>query len=251
MFLFVKIFVGVLFPFFAGLCAHAETLPLSLKAEPHQRDSYGWADRHAAVLERNRRVKPEYVFFGDSITHWWGGEPKSVKPVVGADSWSMLFGKHAVTNCGFGFDYIDNAYYRAANGELDGISPRVILVNLGTNNIGHRGDNAVACGDNMAAFVKLLRKKSPQAKILIVGIYPRREVALAGTIEQANSFYAQLADNKQVFFVNPGKLLLAAGQKTADPKFMRDRVHLNAQGYRIIAAELQKALSEIDSDYAR
>ena len=247
---FIKIFAGALLASFAVLCAHAETLPLSLKAEPHQRDSYGWASRHAAVLERNRKVKPAYVFFGDSITHWWGGEPKSVMPVVGADSWAALFGKHAVTNCGFGFDYIDNAYYRAANGELDGISPRVILVNLGTNNIGHRGDNAVVCGDNMAAFVKLLRKKSPQAKILIIGIYPRREVALAETIEQANSLYARLADNEQVFFVNPGTLLLAAGQKTADPKFMRDRVHLNAQGYRIIAAELQKTLREIDPDYA-
>ena len=235
--------------FSAGTALCTEVLPATLKSEPHQRDSYGWAARHDAVLARNKIVKPAYVFFGDSITHWWGGEPKSVMPVVGADSWKMLFGKYAVTNCGFGFDYIDNAYYRVENGELDGISPRVILVNLGTNNIGHRRDNAEACGDNMAAFVKLLRKKSPNAKILLIGIYPRREVELAGTIEKTNELYAALADNEYVFFVNPGTLLLKDGKNVADPVYMRDNVHLNARGYRIIATELRKKLRETDSHY--
>lgn len=246
-----KIFAGTL-PVLAGAVAlWAGTLPASLKSEPQQRDSYGWAARHAAVLERNKTVKPDYVFFGDSITHWWGGEPKSVMPMVGSDSWEKLFAGHSVTNFGFGFDYIDNAYYRAENGELDGIAPRVILVNLGTNNIGHRGDSAEVCGENMAAFVKLLRERSPQSKILLVGIYPRREAHLAETIEKANGFYAALADGKNVFFVNPGKLLLAENVKTANPKFMRDRVHLNAAGYRIIAAEIAKKLKEIDPVYAK
>lgn len=41
---------------------------------------------------------------------------------------------------GFGFDYVDNAYYRIQQGELDGISPRVIILMIGTNNLGHRKD---------------------------------------------------------------------------------------------------------------
>lgn len=233
---------------FAGT-AFAGTLPETLKPEPHQRDPYGWAERHAAVLERNKTVKPAYVFFGDSTTHWWGGEPKSTMPVIGADSWKKLFGKHAVTNFGFGFDYIDNAYYRADNGELDGISPRVILVCLGTNNLGHRGDSAKICGDNMAAFVELLRKKSPNAKILLVGIYPRCETRHAEIIAETNALYAKLADEKHVFFTDPGKLLLGSDKKTANPKFMRDTVHLNADGYRIIGAALAKTLAEIDPAY--
>lgn len=244
-----KIFSGMLLCIAASGSLFSGTFPDSLKSEPHQRDSYGWAVRHEAVLERNKTVKPAYVFFGDSITHWWGGEPKSVMPVVGADSWEKLFGKHSVTNCGFGFDYIDNAYYRVENGELDGIAPRVILVNLGTNNIGHRGDSAKICGDNMAAFIKLLRKKSSQAKILLIGIYPRREKHFSETIEATNRLYAKLADGKRIFFVNPGKRLLVEGEKTAAPKFMRDRVHLNAEGYRRIAAELSRTLKKIDPKY--
>lgn len=251
MLLLSKIFTGVLFALAGTSASVFAAIPQSLKPEAHSRDTYGWAARHAAVLERNKAIKPDYVFFGDSITHWWGGEPKCpVMPVVGADSWGRLFDGHCVTNCGFGFDYIDNAYYRAENGELDGIAPRVILVNLGTNNIGHRGDTAEVCGENMAAFVKLLREKSPQAKILLIGIYPRREMQLAGTIEKANLLYSALADGKHVFFINPGKRLLADGKKTANPDFMRDRVHLNAAGYRVVAAGIAEKLKKIDPAYA-
>ena len=42
-------------------------LPATLRPEPQQRDSYDWKARHAAVLARNRTVKPDVVFFGDSI----------------------------------------------------------------------------------------------------------------------------------------------------------------------------------------
>ena len=247
--LFLKILAGTVFLCIGVLSLFAETVPASLKSEPHSRDSYGWAERHAAVLERHKNLKPDYVFFGDSITHWWGGEPKSVMPVVGADSWKKIFKDHPVTNCGFGFDYIDNAYYRADNGELDGISPRVILVNLGTNNIGHRGDSAKICGDNMEAFVRLLRKKSPQAKILLIGIYPRRETRLSETIAGTNALYKKLADEKHVFFINPGVSLLSENSATANPKFMRDNVHLNAAGYRLIADEIILALKRIDARY--
>ena len=76
---------------------------------------------------------------------------------------------------GFGFDYVDNAYYRVQNGELDGISPRVIIVLLGTNNLGHRKDTPQACADNIRAFVRLVRRKCPSSKILLLGVLPRKE----------------------------------------------------------------------------
>ena len=72
-----------------------------------------------------------------------------------------------MTNLGFGFDYVDNAYYRVANGELNGIAPRLIIVNIGTNNLGHRGDSAEACAANVAALLTLIRATHPDAQILL------------------------------------------------------------------------------------
>ncbi|WP_257996564.1 GDSL-type esterase/lipase family protein [Akkermansia muciniphila] len=142
---------------FSGVCAGE--LSSTLKPQVNEHAVYGWNARHQAVMERNRTVKPEYVIFGDSITHRWGGEPSGDKRALGTGkaAWENLFSPHTVTNMGFGSDYVDNAYYRVQLGELDGISPRVIIVLLGINNLCgrtrrqrsglfHPGKAAAACG---------------------------------------------------------------------------------------------------------
>lgn len=128
-------------------------------------------------MERNRSVNPEYAVFGDSITHRWGGEPSGDNRALGTgkEAWKNLFSPHTVTNMGFGSDYVDNAYYRVQLGELDGISPRVIIVLLGTNNLGGRKDTPQSCADNLKAFVSLVGRKCPASKILLLGILPRKE----------------------------------------------------------------------------
>lgn len=233
--------------------APATHLPDTLVPEPHQRDPYDWQARHKAVKEYNAAHRPEYVVIGDSITHHWGGEPSLGSRKRGQQSWEELFGRHAVTNMGFGFDYTDNAYYRIADGELAGASPRVIILLLGTNNIGHRRDTPKACADNLKALVSLLRKKAPASKILILGILPRREAKLAEPIAAANKLYRQLADNKKVFFLDLSKALAQPGSPAnapvANPALLSDVVHPNAQGYEAIVPELKKALKRIDSRF--
>lgn len=217
-------------------------LPATLRPEPQQRDSYDWKARHAAVLARNRTVKPDVVFFGDSITHFWGGEPSG--PAYGPEAWASLFKGLTVTNLGFGFDYADNAYYRILNGELDGISPKVVLVNIGTNNLGHRHDSAEACAANVTALVRLIRERQPKAKILLLGIYPRREPALAEPIREVNRQLKPLADGRYVFYADPGSTLLGS-DGLADPKAMRDTVHPNAEGYRRLGKAIRSALEPL------
>lgn len=40
---------------------------------------YDWPTRHAAVIEYNHSHQPEIVLIGDSICHYWGGEPVAPK----------------------------------------------------------------------------------------------------------------------------------------------------------------------------
>lgn len=225
-----------------------DALPPTLKVEAQQRDSYNWADRHAAVLARNRAVKPDVVIFGDSITHFWGGEPKG--PAVDPKSWDALFSGLTVTNLGFGFDYADNAYHRVLHGELDGIAPRAILVNIGTNNLGHRRDTAEATAANVTALVRLIAEKQPRAKILLLGVYPRRNPALAKPIRETNRRLAKLADDRRVFYADPGRVL-AGADGLADPKVMRDDVHPNAEGYRRLGAAIRPTLQQLLAPSAR
>lgn len=243
------VFLGACCLALPSSAAAADALPPTLKPEPHHRDPYDWDARHEAVKKRNREVRPEYVMIGDSITHRWGGEPAVGSKRVGENSWKELFGPHAVTNMGFGFDYVDNAYYRVQHGELDGISPRVIIILLGTNNLGHRKDTPQACADNLRALVRLVRQKCPSTKILLLGILPRMEKNLHPAIADANKLLARLQDGKKVFFANLGKALLSGDGASPRKEFMMDVVHPNGKGYEALGKELAARLKKMDSRY--
>jgi lysophospholipase L1-like esterase len=213
----------------------ALSLPASLKPESQYRNAkfYDWDRRHQAVLKRNSSVKPEVVFIGDSITHFWGGEPSDF-PAQGEDSWKAMIGSHVASNLGFGFDYIDNAYYRVQNGELDGITPKVIVILLGTNNVGYRNDTPAACADNMRAFLALVRQKSPKSKIILLGILPRGDVKLNQAIFAAKRLYSEMADGKEIFYADVGKAFLPMDATKVPVDLMPDGVHPNARSYWIL-----------------
>ena len=42
-----------------------------------ENDCYDWWQRHEAVIAAKQKIDPEIVLIGDSITHFWGGEPAS------------------------------------------------------------------------------------------------------------------------------------------------------------------------------
>lgn len=235
--------------FFSGACANE--LPSTLKPQVNERAVYDWNGRHKAVMERNRSVNPEYAVFGDSITHRWGGEPSGDNRALGTgkEAWKNLFSPHTVTNMGFGSDYVDNAYYRVQLGELDGISPRVIIVLLGTNNLGGRKDTPRACADNLKAFVSLVGRKCPASKILLLGILPRKEKAVAPLIVETNKMISVLADGKRVFFANPGTAFLAEDGVSPKSGLLVDGLHPSATGYDVLGKELSSILEKIDGRY--
>lgn len=237
---------------FAPVLAGAENiLPSTLKPESQDRDrsSYSWPARHEAVKTRHQTVKPEYVIIGDSITHHWGGEPVDQFGQSGKESWSRLFGAHSVTNMGFGFDYVDNAYYRIQQGELDGISPRLVILMIGTNNLGHRKDSAQACADNTKALISLIRNKTPHSKILLLGVLPRREKELGSIISDTNQQLSKLADKKHVFFANPGQALQSTEPGIIRNSCTSDGVHLSPTGYAILGDEISDLIKRLDPSY--
>lgn len=239
---FLCLLVAVALAFGAGRAAPApEGLPPTLKPEPNRR-SGDWPWRHVAILERNLEVKPEVAFIGDSITHFWGGEPKGKD--VGKDSWAALFAGRTVTNLGYGFDYVDNAYYRVLHGELGAIAPKVVIVALGTNNLNHRKDPPEACAANTLALVRLIRARQPKAKVLLLGVYPRCTPATVEAIRENNRRIAKAADGRHVFYADPGQALLGA-DGLADPALFSDGVHPTAEGYRRLGKALRRELSPL------
>jgi len=136
--------------------------------------TYDWVERHNAILALNKpgASAAKVVFIGDSITHFWSGEPKSTR-VAGALTWEKYIAPHAPINLGYGWDRTENVLWRLRHGEVKGLAPKAFVVLIGTNNL---NTNTVAeTVEGIEAVCAEIRLKSPGAKILLLGLLPRSE----------------------------------------------------------------------------
>ena len=115
------------------------------------------------LLAIAKEGKAKLVFLGDSITAGWAGNGKEV--------WPKAFDKYHPANFGIGGDRTQHVLWRLQNGELDGITPKVAVLMIGTNNCDKKTDPAdVAAG--IKGILELIKTKQPQAKILLLSILP-------------------------------------------------------------------------------
>ena len=200
---------------------------------------YEWSDRHNEIIALNRTTDPEVLVIGNSITHFWGGEPRSRNE--GGDTWQKLFGKHRAVNMGMGWDRVENVQWRLLHGELDGCHPKQICLLIGVNNTGKNTPLEIMTGvlDN----VKIIRNRQPQAQVHVVCIYPaRNREKLVAEINDllkknlANWPQVQVHDLTDV-------LTLKDGSGKIDPEcFLKDGLHPNEKGYSKLAKAYKKFL---------
>ena len=223
----------------ASAAPNSATIPVS-KLE---NDSYDWWQRHEDVLRVKAAINPEIVLIGDSITHFWGGEPKA-KIARGPKAWDSAFGKSRVLNLGFGWDRTQNVLWRIDHGELDGIQPRIVVVHIGTNNTSQtknaRQNTAPEIAEGVRTVCERINTKLPHAKLILMAIFPREEKPdhpRRKLIAQTNGLLARIAVDKGYTFVDIGpKMLQPDGTLTKD--IMPDFCHPSEKGYQVWADAL-------------
>lgn len=204
--------------------------------------AYDWQSRHEEVLARNREFKPDVVIFGDSIVHYWGGEPKAPR-VWGPAAWSNCFAGMKVTNMGFGWDRTENVLWRIDHGELDGIEPKVIVIKIGTNNTAiNNPPEDIAAG--IEAVCAAAHAKQPKAKILLLGILTRKDEKppRPSVTEKVNRLLRERLGGVPWLTVCDFGDALRNPDGTPDTKLFSDGVHINAAGYGIVGAKLREQL---------
>jgi lysophospholipase L1-like esterase len=198
--------------------------------------SYDWETRHNQVLTLNKTFNPKIVFIGNSITHYWGGQP--VAPYSnGAASWKKYFEDWHVINMGFGWDRIENVLWRVHHGELDNIAPKQIVVMIGTNNLQYNSDDEIVKG--LQFLIKAIRLKQPLANILLMGILPRKDMETR--IAKLNKMIAKQITSTRVRYSNAGILFLKKDKKI-DESLFSDGLHPNAKGYEKLGAFINMLL---------
>lgn len=196
------------------------------------------AHRHAKFLERIKQGDIELLFLGDSITDGW--------PRNGERSW-LKFAPYKPANFGIGGDRTEHLLWRITNGELDGIRPKVAVVMIGTNNIGHFADEKPEWAANgVKKILDTIHSKLPQTKVLLLGVFPRGtpDSAHRKAVVEINRIIANFADGKKTRFLDIGTSFLdQEGNIPAD--VMPDKLHPNAKGYDIWYQAMVPVLDEM------
>ncbi len=195
--------------------------------------------RHKGFVEIAMKGNIDLLFVGDSITDFWRNAPRPDAPattaLIGLPVWNETFGKLNAANFGIAGDTTQGVLWRMQNGELEGFKAKLIVLMLGTNNINRNPNDDIVEGDRL--IVEEFKKRQPQAKVLILGIFPRTAAPdnpFRPTIKEINSKLAKIADNKQVFYMDIGdKFLTADGTLTTE--IMMDGLHPTTKGYQIWA----------------
>ena len=209
--------------------------PLGPATEPRPRDDA----RHQSFLQVAQAGNIDLLFVGDSITDWWRQEQR------GLSVWNEHFAPLRAANFGIAGDTTQGVLWRMQNGELDGFRAKLIVLMLGTNNINRNPNADIAQGDR--AIIDEFRKRQPQAKVLVLGVFPRGALPdnpFRASIKEINEHLKDLADDRQVFYMDIGdKFLAADGTLPAD--IMPDGLHPNTQGYRIWAEAIIGRVREL------
>lgn len=206
----------------------------------------GFMKLHTNFVEIAKKGDIDVLFMGDSITDWWrspgrGGGTNGVIPYGGKAVFEKYFGSMKVANFGIAGDTTQGVLWRLQNGEGEGYKPKAVMLMIGTNNTGRNSPPEIAMG--VADVVFELRKDFPDAKILLLAIFPRSGPTsrFRAQIDEINKIIPALHDNQHVFYMDIGpKFLAPDGSIPQD--IMSDGLHPTSQGYEIWAEAVHDKL---------
>lgn len=221
-----------------------------------EEDGYNWWDRHNEVLRIKDSINPEIVLIGNSITHYWGGEPalKSVDGKLrtpnGAKSWDAVFSKYRVLNLGFGWDRTQNVLWRLDHGELDGLHPRTVVIDIGTNNTSQTNNakmnTATEIVEGIRSVCMRVRSKLPGAKIILMAVFPREQSPTHPRrmlINDINRLLKAFATTENITLVDIGPAMLAP-DGTYLPGMTSDYCHPTEKGYNVWGNAIRSLIAE-------
>ncbi len=163
--------------------------------------------RHEAFVAAARRGDIDVVFIGDSDTDFWRDDGR------GKAEWDRDYAPLKAVNFGVQGAHTKSVLWRLRNGELDGFQAKVVVLSaLGVaDRVNHGADVAtIVAGD--ADIVAEIRKRQPQARILLLGMIPRGETSgdpLRQFTTTVNTELARLGDNRSIYFLDMSERFLA------------------------------------------
>jgi lysophospholipase L1-like esterase len=217
--------------------------------------------RHDTKVAAVKKGDYDLVLIGDSITHTFGELGGKYAPIKAV--WKKHFEPLNAINLGHNGYRTEQILWNLQNGELDfKRSPKVAMLLIGTNNTDDRHFKQVHSAQQIfagtKAIVELIKKRHPTTNILVLRIFPRGGDDEKGvsppafnsskecieTCRQAGLLTKQLADQKQVFWLDINHVFLHSDGKI-NTDLMWDLLHPSPKGADAWATEVMPTLKKL------
>ena len=207
---------------------------------PQPRVEEWWFTRHAEKIGAMKEGEYELLMVGDSITHNFES--------IGEKVWKKHFEPLKALNLGFGGDRTNHVLWRLDHLPKPKSPPKAAVVMIGTNNICWGSDKPREAADGVKAIAAKLNNLYPEAKVLVLGVFPRRRELShphRKQIIELNSYLPDLLrDLKNVTFLDIGpKFLDEKGHLSKE--MMPDTTHPSEAGHQVWADALEGPLKTL------
>lgn len=126
-------------------------------------DSQGegrWMAMHQRFVTETRGAEPEILWLGDGL----------IQNLFNSRIWETSFCLMHCLNFGISEDRTENVLWRLHNGELDNLSPKVIVLSVGQSN---SGDTPEEIAEGIKEICAVIRSRQPQAFLVLLTLLPR------------------------------------------------------------------------------
>jgi lysophospholipase L1-like esterase len=195
--------------------------------------------RHEGFVETAKKGNIDLLLHGDSITDWW------VQGDANKAMFDKYFGAMKTANFAVAGDTTQGVLWGLKNGEGQGFQPKAVMLMVGTNNSGQSSAPEIAEG--VGAVVLEMRKDFPDAKILLLAIFPRSTPGdpVRDKLAEVNKIISKLDDQRHVFYLDIGAKFLDEKGVFLPDSFRADNLHPQAKGYDIWGAAVKDKLAEL------
>ncbi len=210
----------------------------NLAAVPQQRQDPNqppgwWSSRHTQKLKQTKQGRPDLLFLGDSAIQGWEGS--------GAKIWKDYYERRNAANYGYEGDATQNVLWRLNRGELEGLSPRLVVLHVGASNLDPGGFTPAQTFLGISAVLEAIQQKCPSSRVLLMALFPmdfRADSEVRKRCEEVNALLPSLADGKRVFLLNVNHVFLNSERTHLSNVFL-DPVHLTTKGYSLWAEAIE------------
>ena len=216
----------------------AQTTSAATKAEPPRdetkipHDFDKW-ESEIAAFEASDKIHPPpregILFVGSSIIRLW-------------TSLASDFPEHKVINRGFGGSEIADATHFADRIVIP-YAPKQVFLRAGGNDI-HAGRSPEQVFEDFKEFVERIHRRLPDTEIVYMSVFPApARWSENDRYRKLNRLVRQFADERsRVSYVETQDMTITADGQPRRELFVEDQLHLNADGYRLLAERVRPHL---------